>query len=72
MSHIFSKKLIRETILVFREEDNIELSLEQANEYLDSLGGLFLAFANHKETPHDTLSVGGVSSDLISPHSCNN
>ena len=45
MSHIFSQKLIRETILVFYEEDGIELSPEQANEYLQNLSGFFLAFA---------------------------
>jgi hypothetical protein len=41
----FSSKLIEETIKVFREENNLELSPEQANLYLHSLAGLFLAFA---------------------------
>ena len=42
----FSKKLIEETILVFKEEHGIELTPEQAQEILFSLLGLFLAYAN--------------------------
>ena len=57
---LFSPKLIEETILVFREENGIELSPEIANEYLEDLSGLFLAFADRK-TPDNTLCVSGVS-----------
>jgi hypothetical protein len=42
----FSPKLIGETIQVFLEENGMELSPEQANEYLDNLSGFFLAFAD--------------------------
>ena len=44
----FSKELIDETIKVFKEEDNLDLSLEQAEEYLNSLAGLFLAYSGKK------------------------
>lgn len=57
---IFSQKLIEETIKVFREEDSIELSPETANEYLDSLGGLFLAFAS-KRSSVDSRRVAELS-----------
>lgn len=40
----YSEKLIQETISCFKEEDNLNISEEMANEYLDSLSGLFLAF----------------------------
>jgi hypothetical protein len=60
MAFLFSPKLIERTILVFREENGIELSQEQANEYLYDLGGLFLAFADRK-TPDNALCVSGVS-----------
>ena len=41
-----SEKLIKETIKVFKEEDNLDISEETANEYLESMAGLFLTFAN--------------------------
>ncbi len=41
----YSKKLVKETIECFKEEDGIDISKETAIEYLDSLGNLFLAFA---------------------------
>jgi hypothetical protein len=41
----YSKKLIEEATKVFKEEDHLDLSFEQANEYLNSMAGLFLAFA---------------------------
>ena len=44
----YSDKLIDETIKVFKEEDGLDLSKETANEYLDQLAGLFLAFAGKK------------------------
>lgn len=60
MEFKYSQKLIEETIKCFKEEDNLDISVETANEYLDSLGGLFLAFAN-KGTSADTLCVAEVS-----------
>lgn len=42
---LFSKELITETILCFKEENDIDLTPEEANEYLNSLAGLFLAFS---------------------------
>jgi len=64
----FSKNLIEQTIKVFKEEDGIDLSPEQANEYLRSMAGLFLAFA--KSAAPECEAPGGASPDLISPHSC--
>ena len=67
-SKVFSKNLIDETIQCFKEEDGLDLSPEQANEYLHSLAGLFLAFA--KSAVPIASATGGASPDLISPHSC--
>ena len=41
----YSQKLIAECISCFHDEDGIELSGEEAVEYLAGLGGLYLAFA---------------------------
>jgi hypothetical protein len=40
----YSYKLIQETIEVFKEEDNLNISEETASEYSYSMAGLFLAF----------------------------
>lgn len=45
MSHHYSPELISEAILCFKEEDGIDISEETAEEYLNGLSGLFLAFA---------------------------
>ena len=45
MQSIYENNLIRETIACFKEEDGIVLSEQEAIEFLDSLGGLFLAFS---------------------------
>lgn len=47
MDHRYSQKLIEETVAVFREEDGLDISLETANEYLDSLSELFLVLADN-------------------------
>lgn len=41
----FSNNLIQETIKIFKEEDGLELTPEMAEEYLQNMAGLFLAFA---------------------------
>lgn len=46
----FSHNLIMETIKCFKEENNLEISEETANEYLRYFAGLYLAFNNRKET----------------------
>ena len=42
----YPKHLIEETIQCFKEENDIDLSQEEASHYLDSLAELFLAFAD--------------------------
>lgn len=42
----YSKTLVDECILLFKEENGIALSREEAGQFLDSLGGLFLAFVD--------------------------
>lgn len=42
----FSEQLITEITLYFHNHYNLNLNPEQAEEYLDSLADLFLAFAN--------------------------
>jgi len=45
VSFSYDQQLINETVECFRIEYDHIISPEQAVEYLDSLGGLFLAFA---------------------------
>lgn len=53
MSHRYSSKLLVETILCFKEENGLDISTEIAEEYLDGLSGVFLAFVR------PTLTGGG-------------
>lgn len=53
MSFQFSKNLIKETILCFKEEDDLDISEETANEYLMSLSNLYLAYSMPSSTPSD-------------------
>lgn len=59
----FSQKLIDETIQCFKEEDGLNLSPEQANEYLHSMAGLFLAFAEKRPVPNAKASGGTLPVD---------
>jgi hypothetical protein len=52
----FTKNLIEKTIQCFKEEHGFELSPEKANEYLNSLASLYLAFSNGINEPP---AVGG-------------
>lgn len=45
----YSKYLLDELIAYFRDVYDVTLTPEQANEYLDSYTGLFLAFADDYE-----------------------
>ena len=47
----YSQKLIEECIKCFKEENNLDITPEQANEFLDSFAGLFLAFADRRPVP---------------------
>jgi len=51
MSFQFSENLIAETIKCFKEEDGLDVSPAQANEYLNSFADLFLAFAGGRSRP---------------------
>lgn len=66
MAIFYPQNLIDETIACFKEEDNLDLSVETAIEYLDSLGGLFLAFADRR-TSADALCVREVLEAAPSP-----
>jgi len=76
MSFKFSQKLIDQTIKCFKEEDGVELSPEQTNQYLEAFARLYIAFARKKLVKHfavDALAArrsADGSPDLISPHSC--
>jgi len=45
----FSQKLIDETIKCFKEENSIDLTSEKANDILNSLSGLFLAYTKRAD-----------------------
>jgi hypothetical protein len=49
---LFGKKIIEETIQNFKEEDGLELSEQQAIEYLNSLVDLFLSFSSRGPDHH--------------------
>ncbi|HEV7424352.1 MAG TPA: hypothetical protein VGO21_04145 [Candidatus Paceibacterota bacterium] len=55
--HQYSEKLIGELIKNFKEEHNLEISKETANEYLDSYARLFITFSKiEKRTKHGSTS----------------
>lgn len=62
----YPKKLVDECILVFKDEDGVCLSEEEAEQILDSLGGLFLAFASggSERVAGTRLSADGGSRSL--------
>lgn len=45
----YPQQLILEAISCFKQEHGLILSPEQANEYLNSLGNLYLAFSKESE-----------------------
>ena len=57
-SSFFSKKLIQETIDVFKEEDGILLSEEEAIEILESLASLVLALSKKRAVPAGASAPG--------------
>jgi N-glycosylase/DNA lyase len=53
---LFSPNLIEETIKVFKEENGVVFSVEQANYALNNMAGLFLAFVD-TDIESDTKGV---------------
>jgi hypothetical protein len=47
--HKYSDKLVQRIITYFAKVHDHHIDEETANEYLDSLGGLFAIFAEHEE-----------------------
>jgi hypothetical protein len=45
VSFNFSPQLIKRTVEYFKKKYSLDISDETANEYLDSMSGLYLAFA---------------------------
>jgi hypothetical protein len=62
-SKAFSQNLIDKTIQCFKEEDGLDLSPEQANEYLHSMAGLFLAFTEKRADPIASATGGTLPVD---------
>lgn len=55
--HQYSEKLIEELIKNFKEEHDLDISKETANEYLDSYARLFLTFHDIQErTKNDSTT----------------
>lgn len=57
----YPQNLVDECILVFKEEDNVILSEQEAEEVLDSLGGLYLAFSKTNASRTPLTQAGGTS-----------
>ena len=60
----YSRDLIEKTILCFKQEDGLKLSNQMAEEYLDNLANLFIAFSEcHRD--HDQCLSTGVGSAIV-------
>jgi len=59
----FSKDLIAECQIIFRDEDGIFLTNEQADECLRGFAGLYLTFAGGREAP--AASAAAPNPDLL-------
>jgi hypothetical protein len=70
MEQGYSKKLIDECIACFRDEDGIELTQEEAVEYLAGLGGLFLAFAGVGGADSARARAGGAATPTGVRNTC--
>ena len=58
---IFSEDLIQETIAYYAEEHDHHISEETAQEYLESMAGLYLAFTNFCRVPEKPEAEAGNS-----------
>ena len=57
MVFTFPHYLIQETIECFKEENGIDLSVEEASQYLDSFAELLLAFADVSQEVDSSQNV---------------
>jgi len=48
MAYQFSQQLIDRAIASFKKENGVDISVEIANEYLNSFADLYLAFAKQR------------------------
>lgn len=55
MTFQFSDELTKETIACFKDEHDIDISQEKANEYLMSLSNLYLAYSMPNKTDTKNL-----------------
>jgi hypothetical protein len=62
MSYKFSQKLRAKLIAYFLERHGVEISEEQADEYLDSMADLYcvLSIPNAKQDPSDAKRTRGL------------
>lgn len=73
---MFSENLINQTRAYFNNRFGYEISVSEAEEYLDSLADLYLVFSDlngviKKGSPaFPAPEGGGKAADLISPHNC--
>jgi len=59
----FSQKLIQDCIKNFKEENGVDISAETANEYLNNMAGLFLAFTEKRPDPNASAAGGTLPVD---------
>ncbi len=84
VTYEYSQSLIEETVKCFFEENNLIISNKTAIEYLDSMSGLFLSFADRKTSALTQRGAEVFSGcvekecesnrvhDLIITHNCKN
>jgi len=66
----YDEKLINETIKCFKEENDIDITPEQANEHLNCFADLYLAFAEEEPCPTSYEADKVPQADLLT-HSLN-
>lgn len=72
---MFNEELIKKATIYFSKRWDREVLKEEADEYLNSLADLYLAFSELNSEICKGIDFpapvgGGESADLISPHNC--